>query len=164
MFEPRGVGFVSGHLRDLGLRESDGEHQARDEPSGNRFDGWLECPGLDSRPPMDNLPEALFCDLELIAEDPMEEVVADLSVFIVRDLGPQARTVGKVSEIAPMIARSSATPGEVRLIRPAVVCDVLTQFPERRQRIRRWRGPQQAPLAKAQRTESRSAARPTPRP
>lgn len=86
---------------------------------------------------MDNLPEALFCDLELIAKDPMEEVIADLSMFIVRDLGPQASTVRKVSEIAPMIARSSATAGEVRLLRPAIVCDVLTQFPERRQPIRR---------------------------
>ena len=91
---------------------------------------------------MDNLPEAIFCDLELNAKDPMEEVIADLSVFVMRDLGPQASTVGKVSRIAPMIARSSATPGEVRLLRPAVVCDVLTQFAECRQRIKRWRGPQ----------------------
>ena len=130
--------FVSGHLRDLGLRESDGEQQARHEPAGDRFNGWLSCLRLASRAPVDNLPEALFCDLELVAKDPMEEVIADLSVFIVRDLGPQASTVWKVSEIAPMIARSSATPGEVRLLRPAVVCDVLTQFPERRQRIKRW--------------------------
>jgi len=136
--QPRGVRFVSGHLRDLGLGESDGEQQTRDEPTGNGFDGRLWCLRLDSRPPMDNLPETPFCDSELIAKDPMEEVVADLSVFVVRDLGPQASTVWKVPKIAPMIARPSATPGEVRLLRPAVVCDVPTQFPERRQRIRRW--------------------------
>ena len=91
--EPRSVRFVSGHLRDLGLGESDGEQQARDEPPGNRFDGWLLCQRLDSRPTMDHHPEALFGDLELIAEDPMEEVIADLGVFIVRDLGPQASPV-----------------------------------------------------------------------
>lgn len=33
-----------------------------------------------------------------------------------------------------MIARSSATSGQVRLLRPAVVCYELTQIPERRQR------------------------------
>jgi len=32
--------------------------------------------------------------LELVAKDPMEEVIADLSVFIVRDLDPQASPVG----------------------------------------------------------------------
>lgn len=92
--EPGCVRFVSGHLRDLGLRESDGEQQARDEPAGNRFNGWLSCLRLGSRPPMRNLPEPPFCDLELISKDPMEEVIADLSVFIVRDLGPQASPVG----------------------------------------------------------------------
>jgi len=126
MREPRGVRFVSGHLRDLGLPESDGEQQARDEPTWNRFDGRLSCQRLDSRPPMDDLPEALICGVELLAKDPMEEVIADLSMFIVRDLGPQASTVGKVSEIAPMIARSSATAGEVRLLRPAFVGNELT--------------------------------------
>lgn len=140
--EPRGVRLVSGHLGDLGLGESDGEQQTHDEPTGNGFDGQLSCPRLDLRPPMDNLPEALFGDLELIPKDPMEEVVADLSVFVMRDLGPQASTVRKISEIAPMIARSAATPGAVWLLRPAVVGDVPTQFAERRQRIRRRRGPQ----------------------
>jgi hypothetical protein len=43
---------------------------------------------------VDNLPEASFRNLELVAKDPMEEVIADFRVFVVRDLGPHARPVG----------------------------------------------------------------------
>lgn len=127
------MSLVSGQLRDFSLRESGGEQQPRHQPAGNGFDGWLLCPHLGPGPAVDNLPEALLGDVELISKDAMEQVLADLCMLIVRDLGTQTRTVGQVQNVAPMITRLSTAPGEVRLLRPAAACDIPAQFPEGRQ-------------------------------
>lgn len=104
------MGFFWAHLCDLGLGESDGEQQPRDQPTRYRFDSRFGYVGLGSGPPTDDLPEASLGDLKLIAKDPMEQVVADLGALIVRNLRPKARTVGQLAEVAPMIADSSAPP------------------------------------------------------
>lgn len=133
ILEPRGVRFGCGHPGHFGFREPDGQEQPYHVPTRDRLDDGTCGVGLASGPSTDDRPEALFGDSELIPEDPLEQILADLGAFVVRDLGPQARAVRQVSEVAPMITGPSAAPSEAGLLGPSVVGDVLTQVPERRQ-------------------------------
>lgn len=94
VFDPRGVRFVRGHPGNLGLRQTDGEEQPRHQPTRNGLDSRSCYLSLGSRPPADDLPEPLLRDLELIAKDPMEQVLANLGVGVVRDLRSQTGAIG----------------------------------------------------------------------
>ena len=87
------MGLVRSHRGNLGLRQPDGEQQSRHQPAGNRFDLRADRLHLGSATAMDDLPEARLGHAQLISHDPMEQIGADLGVFVVRDLRPEAGPV-----------------------------------------------------------------------